>query len=193
MQQKRQEKAPFWSVLTQPWTPGPCKCKVNTVNQGHIVHQIFKEKGLMGCALEIGRVNKERGIVSFTWLIPLTSLFALSHSLSHAPCLILYFSHATYTSPSPPVPHASFALSSTLLALSAPSSAPLPLFLAALLSHLCPLFFSKAAAAQWLSEVSVSCRLKSSFSLSPSVLICQAVAQAGEFFLLVRIIASAGY
>lgn len=56
----------------------------------------------MGCALEIGRVNKERGIVSFTWLIPLTSPFALSHSLSHAPCLILYFSHATYTSPSPP-------------------------------------------------------------------------------------------
>lgn len=57
----------------------------------------------MGCALEIGWVNKERGAVSFTWLILLTILFALSESLSHAPFLILYFSHATYTSPPAPI------------------------------------------------------------------------------------------
>ena len=88
----------------------------------------------MGRALEIGRVNKERGIVSFTWLIPLTSLFALLHSLSHAPCLILYFSHATYTSPFP-----SFLLPPLL------SLPPLLPFCSSFspnsLSHGCPSFF----------------------------------------------------
>lgn len=80
----------------------------------------------MGCDLEIGRVNKEWGVVSFTWLILLTIQLALSH----APFLILYFSHATYTTPLSPV---SFPLSSILLVFSAPSSA----FLSQPSHHIC--------------------------------------------------------
>lgn len=82
----------LWGVVKQPWTQGPCKYKVNTENQGHDVHQIFKGRGLMGCALEIGWVNKERGIVSFTWLILLTSLFAPSVTLSRP------FAHSLFLS-----------------------------------------------------------------------------------------------
>lgn len=89
----------------------------------------------MGCALEIGWVNKERGAVSFTWLSLLTVLFALSQSL-----LSSFF--ISIVPPSPPQHYSpvSFALSSTLLALSAPSSAPLPLFLAAFVSSVPTIF-----------------------------------------------------
>lgn len=82
----------------------------------------------MGCALEIGWVNKERGIVSFTWLTPLTSPFALACSLSHnpptSPLLPSFFISLMPPTPSSPFPPASFALSSTLPALSGPSPAP---------------------------------------------------------------------
>lgn len=40
----KKKKDVLWSVVTQPWTRGPCEYRVNTVNQGHDLHQIFKAK-----------------------------------------------------------------------------------------------------------------------------------------------------
>lgn len=114
----------------------------------------------MGCALEIGWVNKERGAVSFTWLILLTILFALSQSLSHAPFLILYFYRAT----PPNITPLSHLHSLPLYLLSLPPLLPLCLSFLPHLSHLCQLF-SETAVTQWLAEVSVSCWLKGFFSL----------------------------
>lgn len=152
----------------------------------------------MGCALEIGWVNKERGVVSFTWLILVTILFALFQSLSHAPFpfLISYFSHAHPTSLHPPTPPLSFALSSTLLAPSTPSSATFPLQIRLICV---PTIFrgcSRTAVARsvCLLEPQVLSPWHSAFSTPPShppFVLTPSCGISRWISLLVRIIASA--
>lgn len=148
----------------------------------------------MGCALEIGWVNKERRIVSFTWLILLTSLFVLS--LSHAPSLILYFSHAKLHPSTPITPHRVLHLQSLpLYLLSLPPLLPLSrhTIVSSVPPHTSSFFFRETTAAQHFLEVSVSCRLKSPVYAHVFFVLVPNCGMSRWIFLLVHIIAPAWY
>lgn len=117
--------------------------------------------------------------------------------MSHAPSLIRYFSHVTHTSPTPPL---------LLPLLHSPplyllSLAPLLPFVShshcTLVSSMPFIFFQRLQSSQWLSEVSISCRLKccfflalcshTTYELKPSCVISRWIS------LLVALIASAWY
>lgn len=192
-------KKTFSGVLSRSLEPEDLANIESTLwTRATIFIKYLKRKSLLGCALEIGWVNKEPGIVSFTWLILQTSLFALSQSLSHAPTLILYFSHATYTTPLPPfAPCLNCALSYFTCSL-CPLSCPFQSLSrrCTLISSAPPFFFFLSRDHSRTAIVRSVCLLQteglfplSVFSQPPSVLFCRAAVRAREFFALVRVIA----